>query len=146
MLRVLPRPQRIDGSHLTDYVASPIVRGQANSWSNVVTLARADVPSDRPAAEHPDIDGLFVANDLMADGALQALRDLGRRVPEDVAVVGFDNSVAALACRPQLTTIHQPVEEMAAEMARLLVAQIRKPDTRATSVIFHPASIKRQSA
>lgn len=97
-------------------------------------------------AEHPDIDGLFVANDLMADGALQALRDLGRRVPEDVAVVGFDNSVAALACRPQLTTIHQPVEEMAAEMARLLVAQIRKPDTRATSVIFHPTLVKRQSA
>ena len=62
----------------------------------------------------------------MAEGALQALRDLGRRVPEDVAVVGFDDSSAALACRPPLTTIRQPVEEMAAEMARLLLPHIAR--------------------
>ncbi|GHJ47833.1 LacI family transcriptional regulator [Catellatospora sp. TT07R-123] len=97
-------------------------------------------------AAHPDIDGLFVANDLMAEGALQALRDLGRRVPEDVAVVGFDDSVAALQCRPQLTTVHQPLEEMAAEMARLLLARISQPEARARSVIFHPRLIRRGSA
>jgi DNA-binding LacI/PurR family transcriptional regulator len=95
---------------------------------------------------HPDIDGLFVGNDLMAEGALQALRDLGRRVPDDVAVVGFDDSSAALACRPLLTTIRQPVEEMAAEMARLLLAHIREPDRLPRSVIFQPTLVVRQSA
>ncbi len=51
--------------------------------------------------EHPDIDGLFVANDLMAEGALQTLQDLGRRVPEDVAVIGFDDSSAAWSVDPR---------------------------------------------
>jgi DNA-binding LacI/PurR family transcriptional regulator len=76
-------------------------------------------------AEHPETDGLFVANDLMAEGALQALRDWAARCPWTSRVVGFDDSTAALACRPPLTTVHQPVEEMAAEMATMLLAQIR---------------------
>jgi DNA-binding LacI/PurR family transcriptional regulator len=96
--------------------------------------------------EHPDIDGLFIANDLMAEGALRALHELGRRVPEEVAVVGFDDSSAALACRPRLTTIRQPVEDMAAEMARLLLAHLREPGLRARSVIFQPALVLRESA
>jgi DNA-binding LacI/PurR family transcriptional regulator len=97
-------------------------------------------------AEHPETDGLFVANDLMAEGALQALRDMGRKVPVDVAVVGFDDSMAALACRPPLTTVHQPVEEMAAEMATMLLAQIREGETRPRSVIFQSALVRRESA
>jgi DNA-binding LacI/PurR family transcriptional regulator len=97
-------------------------------------------------AEHPEVDGMFIANDLMAEGALQALRDLGRRVPDDVAVVGFDDSSAAVACRPQLTTVRQPVEQMAAEMARLLLQHIADPDRRAKSVIFQPSLVVRQSA
>ena len=96
-------------------------------------------------AAHPDTDGLFVANDLMAEGTLQALHELGRRVPEDVAVVGFDDSSVALECRPRLTTIRQPVEEMASEMARLLLARIRKPAGRPTSVIFQPTLVRRES-
>jgi DNA-binding LacI/PurR family transcriptional regulator len=96
-------------------------------------------------SEHPDVDGLFVANDLMAEGALQALRELGRRVPEDVKVVGFDDSGAAVACRPQLTTVRQPVEDMAGEMARLLLQHIADPDRRARSVIFQPTLVFRQS-
>jgi DNA-binding LacI/PurR family transcriptional regulator len=95
---------------------------------------------------HPDVDGIFVANDLMAEGAVRVLQELGRRVPDDVAVVGFDDSSAALASRPQLTTIHQPVEEMAAEMARLLLAQLRDPRRIARSVIFHPTLVVRQTA
>jgi DNA-binding LacI/PurR family transcriptional regulator len=97
-------------------------------------------------AEQPDVDGIFVANDLMAQGALVVLRDHGRRVPDDVAVVGFDDSSAALASRPQLTTVRQPVEEMAAEMARLLLAQLDQPERRTTSVIFEPNLVERQSA
>ncbi|GAA4575196.1 LacI family DNA-binding transcriptional regulator [Planotetraspora kaengkrachanensis] len=100
----------------------------------------------RLLAEHPDIDGVFAANDLMAQGALLALRDHGRAVPDDVAVIGFDDGSAATACRPQLTTVRQPMEDMAGEMARLLLAHIEDPDLQVTSVIFPPVLVVRQSA
>ncbi|MBK3641060.1 LacI family DNA-binding transcriptional regulator [Streptomyces sp. MBT33] len=94
----------------------------------------------------PDTDGVFAANDLMAQGACQVLRERGRRVPEDVAVVGFDDSSVAVTCRPQLTTVRQPVEEMAAEMARLLDEHIHGARTEPTSVVFEPELVVRQSA
>lgn len=100
----------------------------------------------RLLAEHPRTDGVFVANDLMAQGAVLVLHQHGRRVPEDVAVVGFDDSPPALACRPQLTTVRQPMEDMAGEMARLLLAQIEDRGREPASVIFDPTLVVRASA
>lgn len=97
-------------------------------------------------AEHPDLDAVFAANDLMATGACHVLREHGKRVPEDVAVIGFDDSSAASACRPPLTTVRQPVEAMAAEMARLLIDLLSSPDRAASSVIFEPSLVVRESA
>ena len=97
--------------------------------------------------ERPDLDAVFIASDLMAQGALPVLLRAGRDVPGDVAVVGFDDSAAAVACDPPLTTVRQPVEEMAAEMARLLLKQIGSPaDGPAPSVVFHPTLVRRESA
>ena len=70
---------------------------------------------------HPEIDGMFVACDLMAAGAVQAITATGRRVPEDVAVVGFDDSIAAICSNPPLTTMRLPVEQMAADATRILM-------------------------
>lgn len=95
---------------------------------------------------HPALDAVFAASDLMAQGALAVLRAAGRSVPGDVAVVGFDDSSAALACDPPLTTVRQPVAEMAAEMARLLLRRIAEPETPVTRVIFPPTLVHRQSA
>ena len=75
--------------------------------------------------DRPDLDAVFVASDLMAAGALRALREAGRRVPDDVAVVGFEDSPIARQTDPLLTSVYQPVEEMGRQMARLLVATIR---------------------
>jgi len=72
----------------------------------------------------PDVDAIFAASDLMAVGALRALRDAGKQVPGDVAVVGFEDSTLARQTDPPLTTVFQPVEAMGREMARLLVARI----------------------
>ena len=110
------------------------------------TLESGEHAMTRLLAQHPDVDGLFVANDLMAQGALHVLREHGRKVPEDVAVVGFDDSSAATSSRPPLTTVRQPIEEMAAEMTRLLLDRIDQPDRRLTSVIFEPTLVTRQSA
>ncbi|CAN5165298.1 LacI family DNA-binding transcriptional regulator [soil metagenome] len=73
----------------------------------------------------PAIDAVFVASDLMATGAISVLRERGRSVPGDVAVVGFDDSSAATSGEVALTTVHQPSREMGAEMARMLLALLR---------------------
>ncbi|MEU7481739.1 LacI family DNA-binding transcriptional regulator [Lentzea sp. NPDC042327] len=100
----------------------------------------------RLLTEHPDLDGVFAANDLMAQAAVFVIQEHGLRVPDDVAVVGFDDSTPALACRPQLTTVRQPVEQMAAAMAELLLTDLEKPGQRPRSVIFEPELVVRASA
>ncbi|MGW3292661.1 LacI family DNA-binding transcriptional regulator [Streptomyces xiamenensis] len=70
---------------------------------------------------HPDLDGVFAANDNMASDALRALRETGRSVPGDVAVVGFDDLDIAKITEPPLTTVHQPIQALGREMAALLV-------------------------
>jgi DNA-binding LacI/PurR family transcriptional regulator len=72
----------------------------------------------------PDIDAVFAASDLMALGALRVLREAGRKVPEDVALVGFDDGPLAAVANPPLTTVHQPMEQLGREMATMLLAQI----------------------
>jgi DNA-binding LacI/PurR family transcriptional regulator len=72
----------------------------------------------------PPVDAVFAASDLMAAGALRALRAAGRRVPEDVAVVGFEDSAVARYAQPPLTTVRQPIEEMGRQATRLLLARI----------------------
>jgi DNA-binding LacI/PurR family transcriptional regulator len=72
----------------------------------------------------PEVDAVFAASDLMAVGAMRALREAGKRVPDDVAVVGFDDTPIARQTDPPLTTVFQPVEAMGREMARLLITRI----------------------
>jgi DNA-binding LacI/PurR family transcriptional regulator len=73
----------------------------------------------------PDLDGLFVASDLMALGALSVLRREGRRVPDDVALVGFDDNEFATTADPPLTTIRQDPMTQGRAMVRLYLARHR---------------------
>ncbi|MGQ4364631.1 LacI family DNA-binding transcriptional regulator [Streptomyces sp. SAS_272] len=75
----------------------------------------------------PDVDAVFAANDLTASGAVRVLRERGRRVPEDVAVVGFDDMMPlAEQTDPPLTTVRQDIEEMGRIMARLLLRRLAR--------------------
>lgn len=76
----------------------------------------------------PDLDAVCCANDLMAVGALRALHDAGRRVPEDVAVIGFEDAPVARSAHPPLTTVHQSPEAMGREMVALLLDVMAAPD------------------
>jgi DNA-binding LacI/PurR family transcriptional regulator len=76
-------------------------------------------------AEHPDLDSIFVASDLMAVGAVSVLRERGIAVPQDVAVVGFDDSPAAETGAIPLTTVHQPSAAMGVRMAETMLAILR---------------------
>jgi DNA-binding LacI/PurR family transcriptional regulator len=90
----------------------------------------------------PDLDAVFVASDFMASGALQTLRERGRRVPEDVAVVGFDDLTSiAETTDPPLTTVHQDVEEMGRLMARLLFVRAAQNGTADVSSVVVPTRL-----
>ncbi|MGQ4333863.1 LacI family DNA-binding transcriptional regulator [Streptomyces hayashii] len=95
-------------------------------------------------ADHPDVDGVFAANDNMAAGALRTLREAGRLVPADVAVVGFDDLAIARITDPPLTTVHQPIAALGREMARMLVALVNGQDP--TPLILPTALVTRASA
>ncbi|CAL9453669.1 LacI family DNA-binding transcriptional regulator [Streptomyces sp. enrichment culture] len=78
---------------------------------------------------HPDLDAVFAASDVTAAGARQVLRAAGRRIPDDVALVGYDDSAIARHMEPPLTSVRQPIEEMGRRMIDLLLAEIadRRP-------------------
>jgi DNA-binding LacI/PurR family transcriptional regulator len=105
--------------------------------------------ASRLLARAPDVDGLFVASDLMAIGALATLRRAGRRVPEDVAVVGFDDIPLAAASVPALTTVRQRTELQGRAMARVLLASTGRqlapsddlPDVGSDGVIVLPVEL-----
>jgi DNA-binding LacI/PurR family transcriptional regulator len=77
---------------------------------------------------NPELDGVFAASDAVAAGAIEALRASGRRVPEDVGVVGFDDSAWARRTTPPLSTVRQPAAGLGAEAARLVLARLRGED------------------
>ena len=93
-----------------------------------------------------DIDAVFAASDLMALGAMDVLRSAGRRIPEDVAVIGFDDSPMAESALPPLSSVRQPIEEMGREMTRLLVSSLRLPDGPPRRVVLDTTLIERRSS
>ena len=95
---------------------------------------------------HPEIDAVFAASDQMAAAALAVLAEAGRVVPDDVAVVGFDDDVIASATTPQLTSVRQPIEEMGHEMARLLVDAVDTSDAVPRRVILATELVTRASS
>jgi DNA-binding LacI/PurR family transcriptional regulator len=90
-------------------------------------------------------DGLFVASDLMAVGAVTALRERGIKVPADVRVMGFDDSPAALTGEVELTTVRQPSEEQGRLLARTLLQLLRGEQT-ARRIIMPTDIVVRASA
>jgi len=103
---VLPDPALAVHGHFT----------QAGGYAAMQTLL-----TQRP-------DAVCVASDTMALGALHAARDAGCRVPEDLAIIGFDNIPAAAGVQPSLTTVAQPIAELGREAIRILLERITQPD------------------
>ncbi|MFT0761808.1 LacI family DNA-binding transcriptional regulator [Scrofimicrobium sp. R131] len=91
------------------------------------------------------VDGVFVANDLMARAAVDVFQASGRRVPEDIAVVGFDDSVAATVARPHLTTIRQDPFAQGQTMVQLLLSRLEGNEP-ARSVLLPLTLVERESA
>lgn len=128
------------------------VMGQADPRL-VVTSDFTPAGGERAMAELldrcPDVDAVFAANDLTALGVLRVLRERGRRVPEDVAVIGFDDLLPVTEQDgPSLTTVRQDIEEMGRLMARLLLRSLHRsePADKPSSVILPTTLVRRASA
>jgi LacI family transcriptional regulator len=90
-------------------------------------------------------DAVFAASDAMAMGALRALREAGRRVPEDVALVGFDDLPFAARIEPPLTTVRQPIHRMGTMTVETLIEMIEQPASSPYHLILPTELVVRAS-
>ncbi|MEV6344479.1 LacI family DNA-binding transcriptional regulator [Actinoplanes sp. NPDC051851] len=97
-------------------------------------------------ASDPSLDAVFAASDLMAHGALLALREAGRHVPSDVAVIGFDDFDISRYSDPPLTTVRQPIDEIGRTLARQMLLRIAGDTTPPDAVVLPTELIVRDSA
>ncbi len=109
------------------------------------------VDGGQRAARHllsarPDLTALVCYNDLVAVGALQACAELGRRVPADVALVGYDDIPLAELVVPPLTTCRVPGDELGRRAVQLLLGQIDGLNEQGERVVLRPELIVRASA
>ncbi|OAS14289.1 LacI family DNA-binding transcriptional regulator [Paenibacillus oryzisoli] len=98
---------------------------------------------EKAAGERPT--ALFCCNDMLAIGALQAAKQLKLRVPEDISVIGFDNTILASVTDPPLTTIAQPIEPMGKQVVDLLILELQKKSQAKQRIVMRPELIIRQS-
>lgn len=128
MVSSVDRVQGFRGA-LADAGLSPFAE-EAGDYSEAsgADAARRILAEGRP-------DAIFVASDLMARGALTALRSAGIRVPEDVALVGFDDSSVALSTEPQLSTMRQPMYAQGEAMAGVLLSRLAGRDPAHTTIL-----------
>ncbi|MFF7195505.1 LacI family DNA-binding transcriptional regulator [Streptomyces sp. NPDC008079] len=143
---------RLDGYRQAVEAAGVSAGGSSGGSSDSELVARGDFTEEggRRAmrellARRPDIDAVFAASDLMAAGARQVLRESGRIVPTDVALVGFEDSAIARHMDPALTSVRQPTEEMGRTMARVLLEEIAERDSVRRHVVLATELIQRDS-
>ncbi len=133
--------QRLEG--FTDVLGRRATRSRIVSAAEYSELA-GEAAMKELLSHAPDLDAVFVASDLLAAGALTTLRRQGRSVPDDVAVGGFDDSRIAREARPPLTTMRQPFDRIASELADLFVRAVDNQSI--SSVVLETELVRRESA
>lgn len=92
-----------------------------------------------------DVTGIICGSDPLALGAIRAARRAGKRVPQDVSVVGYDDSALMTCVDPPLTTVRQPIEAMGRAAVELLVSQIEGAAVATGELLFEPELVVRSS-
>lgn len=108
------------------------------------TLVRGEELGARLLAEHPEVDGVFAANDLTAAGVLNAARAAGRSVPRTLRLVGYDDTQLGLTTHPQLTTITNPGRDLARRATRMVLDQLAGQPAP-PPIIITPVLVERAS-
>jgi len=95
--------------------------------------------------KHPDVDGIFCSSDIIAFYVISALKRLGYSIPDDVQVIGFDNIELSGVLLPKLTTIAQPIQEIAIEAIRKLNVLIKKQELKELHSLMPVTLIERET-
>ncbi|MRV05773.1 substrate-binding domain-containing protein, partial [Staphylococcus aureus] len=95
---------------------------------------------------HPDLDGVVAASDLLAAGATRALNEVGRRVPQDVGVVGFADAPMAALNDPPLSTVRSDARATGIALADMAIAQIRGQELPQPPLLLPNEVVWRESA
>jgi LacI family transcriptional regulator len=95
--------------------------------------------------DHPQLTALFCVNDDVANAALRAAHALGRRIPEDISIIGYDDTYIAANTRPALTTMHVDTVAMGRAAVRLLALRLETPDASRMTLTIHPTLVERES-
>jgi LacI family transcriptional regulator len=95
--------------------------------------------------EHPQITALFCINDEVAVTAMRAAQDLGKKIPQDLSIIGYDDIYLAQNSSPKLTTIHVDTTAMGRAAVQLLNFRLENPETARMTLILHPTLIERES-
>jgi DNA-binding LacI/PurR family transcriptional regulator len=118
----------------------PVVMYGKNNFTGGYELAK------KLLKQHPGITAVFAANDIMAFGAIRALLESGRRIPDDISLVGFDNVELASVMHPPLTTVHQPKYEIGKAAVEILLRLAGQPGSELPEHrVFGVELIERQS-
>lgn len=100
--------------------------------------------AQRVVAEHPDVQGIVYSVDVTAVGGIRALHDLGRKVPEQVAVTGVDNTVYGEICMPKLTTLDNRLVELSSTASDILLSAM-EGGARSSKMMFFTEIVERES-
>jgi len=96
---------------------------------------------------HPETDAVFVSNDQMALGAMKVAQKMGRRIPQDLAIVGYDNIPESPYFSPALSTVYQDIAELGCQGVQQLLAMINNGnDTLIPAMVLQPELIVRESS
>lgn len=116
----------------------PVAHGDFTMASGAVAMAQL-------LKRSPAVDGVFVQSDLMAVGAMRVLTASGRQIPTDVSLVGFDDTVVAATADPPLTSVRQPLQEMGAIAARIVLGSLGSRITEPQHVFAQTRLVVRDS-
>jgi LacI family transcriptional regulator len=110
------------------------------------TMSQGYASTLRLLMQHPEITAIFAYNDLIALGAIQACRERGRRVPDDCAIVGFDDFQFAAMVKPALTTIGVDKYELGRQATNLLLNMLHRPKETHPPIHLDVELVVRESA
>lgn len=114
------------GGYLEEMHAHGLPAGEDTVISGCRTEEELTDTVIRYLARHPETDGIFGRNDMVACIAMQAAISAGRKVPEEIGVVGFDNSSISQFCSPRLTTLEMQREEISRKVIEMLVQMMNR--------------------
>jgi DNA-binding LacI/PurR family transcriptional regulator len=140
----LDTPGGIDRLHGFRDVLGPDVPRERILSASTYSHAAGQEAMRQLLQQAPDIDAVFVASDLVAAGAMAELYRQGVGVPGQIAVGGFDDSIIATTTQPALTTIRQPLDDVAGEMVEVLLASVAGRHVSASRLL--PVSLVRRDS